>query len=160
MRNPLNRSLWREFKQNLVRYLAIMVVMVLMISVVSGFLSVVYSSKDLLYKNQDECNVENGQFSVTQTLNKDTKDKIEDLNLSLYENFYSEQDVNDDTMVRVYKTRKDVNIQSIYEGRLPNKENEIALDRLFAEKNNYKIGDTIKLNKKDIKISQFLIILH
>ena len=152
MRNPLNRSLWREFKQNLARYLAIMVVMVLMISVVSGFLSVVYSSKDLLYKNQDEYNVENGQFAVTQTLNKDTKDKIEDLNLSLYENFYSEQDVNDDTMVRVYKTRKDVNIQSIYEGRLPNKENEIALDRLFAEKNNYKIGDTIKLNKKDIKI--------
>ena len=152
MRNPLNRSLWREFKQNLARYLAIMVVMVLMISVVSGFLSVVYSSKDLLYKNQDECNVENGQFAVTQTLNKDTKDKIEDLNLSLYENFYSEQDVNDDTMVRVYKTRKDVNIQSIYEGRLPNKENEIALDRLFAEKNNYKIGDTIKLNKKNIKI--------
>ena len=55
-------------------------------------------------------------------------------------------------MVRVYKTRKNVNIQSIYEGRLPNKENEIALDRLFAEKNNYKIGDTIKLNKKNIKI--------
>ena len=78
MRNPLNRSLWREFKQNLARYLAIMVVMVLMISVVSGFLSVVYSSKDLLYKNQDECNVENGQFAVTQTLNKDTKDKIDD----------------------------------------------------------------------------------
>ena len=89
MRNPLNRSLWREFKQNLARYLAIMVVMVLMISVVSGFLSVVYTSKDLLYKNQDECNVENGQFAVTQTLNKDTKDKIEDLNLSLYENFFS-----------------------------------------------------------------------
>ncbi|ETJ33094.1 Macrolide export ATP-binding/permease macB, partial [human gut metagenome] len=37
-------------------------------------------------------------------------------------------------------------------GRLPNKENEIALDRLFAEKNNYKIGKTIKLNKKNIKI--------
>ena len=57
MRNPLNRSLWREFKQNLARYLAIMVVMVLMISVVSGFLSVVYSSKDLLYKNQYEWTV-------------------------------------------------------------------------------------------------------
>ncbi|ETJ33093.1 hypothetical protein Q604_UNBC12459G0001, partial [human gut metagenome] len=39
---------------------------VLMISGVSGFLSVVYSSKDLLYKNQDECNVENGQFSINE----------------------------------------------------------------------------------------------
>lgn len=152
MRNPLNRSLWREFKQNLARYLAIMIVMILMISVISGFLSVIYSAKDLLYNNQIECNVENGQIAVTQILNKDTKEEIEDLNLSLYENFYSEQDVNDDTMVRVYKTRKDVNIQSIYEGRLPNKENEIALDRLFAQQNDYKIGNIIKLNGKNIKI--------
>lgn len=152
MKNPLNRSLWREFKQNLARYLAIMIVMILMISVISGFLSVIYSAKDLLYNNQIECNVENGQIAVTQILNKDTKEEIEDLNLSLYENFYSEQDANDDTMVRVYKTRKDVNIQSIYEGRLPNKENEIALDRLFAQQNDYKIGNIIKLNGKNIKI--------
>lgn len=152
MRNPLNRSLWREFKQNLARYMAIMVVMILMISVVSGFLSVVYSAKNLLYRNQDDCNIENGQFAVTKTLDKKTKEKIEDLKLSLYENFYSEQDISDDTMVRVYKTRTDVNIQSIYEGRLPNKENEIALDRLFAQQNNYKIGEKIKLNGKNIKI--------
>ena len=66
MKNPLNRSLWTEFKQNLARYLSISIVLIVMISAVSGFLTVVYSAKDLLYKNQDECNVEDGQFAVTQ----------------------------------------------------------------------------------------------
>ena len=158
MKNPLNRSLWREFKQNLTRYLSISRVLIVMISAVSGFLTVVYSVKDLLYKNQDECNVEDGQFAVTQTLNKDTKDKIEDLDLNLYENFYSEQDLSDDTMIRIYKNREKVDIATVYEGRLPKNKHEIALDRLFAEKNDYKVGETIHLNGEDIKIVGFIAV--
>ena len=158
MKNPLNRSLWREFKQNLTRYLSISIVLIVMISAVSGFLTVVYSVKDLLYKNQDECNVEDGQFAVTQTLNKDTKDKIEDLDLNLYENFYSEQDLSDDTMIRIYKNREKVDIATVYEGRLPKNRHEIALDRLFAEKNDYKVGETIHLNGEDIKIVGFIAV--
>ena len=158
MKNPLNRSLWREFKQNLARYLSISIVLIVMISAVSGFLTVVYSVKDLLYKNQDECNVEDGQFAVTQTLNKDTKDKIEDLDLNLYENFYSEQDLSDDTMIRIYKNREKVDIATVYEGILPNNKHEIALDRLFAEKNDYKVGETIHLNGEDIKIVGFIAV--
>lgn len=158
MKNPLNRSLWREFKQNLARYLSISIVLIVMISAVSGFLTVVYSAKDLLYKNQDECNVEDGQFAVTQTLNKDTKDKIEDLDINLYENFYSEQDLSDDTMIRIYKNREKVDIATVYEGRLPNNKHEIALDRLFAEKNDYKVGETIHLNGEDIKIVGFIAV--
>ena len=158
MKNPLNRSLWREFKQNLARYLSISIVLIVMISAVSGFLTVVYSVKDLLYKNQDECNVEYGQFAVTQTLNKDTKDKIEDLDLNLYENFYSEQDLSDDTMIRIYKNREKVDIATVYEGRLPKNKHEIALDRLFAEKNDYKVGETIHLNGEDIKIVGFIAV--
>ena len=158
MKNPLNRSLWREFKQNLTRYLSISIVLIVMISAVSGFLTVVYSVKDLLYKNQDECNVEDGQFAVTQTLNKDTKDKIEDLDLNLYENFYSEQDLSDDTMIRIYKNREKVDIATVYEGRLPKNKHEIALDRLFADKNDYKVGETIHLNGEDIKIVGFIAV--
>lgn len=158
MKNPLNRSLWREFKQNLARYLSISIVLIVMISAVSGFLTVVYSVKDLLYKNQDECNVEDGQFAVTQTLNKDTKDKIEDLDINLYENFYSEQDLSDDTMIRIYKNREKVDIATVYEGRLPKNKHEIALDRLFAEKNDYKVGETIHLNGEDIKIVGFIAV--
>ena len=158
MKNPLNRSLWREFKQNLARYLSISIVLIVMISAVSGFLTVVYSVKDLLYKNQDECNVEDGQFAVTQTLNKDTKDKIEDLDLNLYENFYSEQDLSDDTMIRIYKNREKVDIATVYEGRLPKNRHEIALDRLFADKNDYKVGETIHLNGEDIKIVGFIAV--
>ncbi len=42
-------------------------------------------------------------LQLHKLLIKDTKDKIEDLDLNLYENFYSEQDLSDDTMIRIYK---------------------------------------------------------
>ena len=47
MKNPLNKSLKKEFTDNLARYLALALVMIVMIATVSGFFSVAYSC--LLY---------------------------------------------------------------------------------------------------------------
>ena len=123
MKNPLNRSLWREFKQNLARYLSISIVLIVMISAVSGFLTVVYSAKDLLYKNQDECNVEDGQFAVTQTLNKDTKDKIEDLKGNQMDIAWGSQIRSyvfcPYTLVKDHRTNYEMgNVQSVMDGEI------------------------------------------
>ena len=152
MRNPLNKSIIREFKNNLARYLSIGIVMVVMISAVSGFLSVVYSAKDQLEASQIEYKVEDGQLSFEEKINNDVIDKMEDLSLNVYENFYSEQKWNEDTTVRLFQERTDVNIQILYDGRLPNQNHEIALDRLFAEKNDLEIGDTFQVADAQLTI--------
>lgn len=38
------------------------------------------------------------------------------------------------------------------DGELPKKNNEIALDRMFADNNKIKIGDTVGFQKKNIKL--------
>ena len=48
MKNPLNKSLKKEFTDNLARYLALALVMIVMIATVSGFFSVAYSVNNLL----------------------------------------------------------------------------------------------------------------
>ena len=37
------------------------------------------------------------------------------------------------------------------DGKLPKNKNEIAIDRMYADNNNYQVGQTIKVGKKEIK---------
>ena len=48
--------------------------------------------------------------------------------------------------LRIYQDRENINLVTVYQGKLPKKHQEIALDRLFANKNGYKINDQIKVN--------------
>lgn len=124
-----------------------------MIGVVTGFLSVAYSAKELLIKDQISSKVEDGQLALRDRMDVKTKTKLEALGLKVYEQFYTEQSVSRDTMVRVYRKRFDINRATLHEGRMPNKQTEIALDRLFALKNGYSIRDTIRMSGKSMTIT-------
>ena len=153
MRNPLHKSLKKEFLRNRSRYISLSLVLILMIGVVTGFLSVAYSAKELLIKNQISSKVEDGQLALRDRMDVKTKTKLEALGLKVYEQFYTEQSVSRDTMVRVYRKRFDINRATLHEGRMPNKQTEIALDRLFALKNGYSIRDTIRMSGKSMTIT-------
>lgn len=123
-----------------------------MIGAVSGFLTVAYGYQEALSINQKECLVEDGQFIVTTPLTQQTIQTIEKQSLKLYENFYSEQNINDSTTIRLFKNRQAINIPTLIEGRMPKGENEIVLDRLFALKNHYETGKTIRIHNDSLKI--------
>ena len=152
MRNPLHKTLKKEFKQNIARYLSIMIILVVMISAVSGFLTVAYGYKDALKENQISSHVEDGQFIVTNKMNQKTIDEIQKKSLQIYENFYSEQAIKEDTTLRLFKNRDYVNQTTLHTGRLPENDQEIALDRLFALKNNYEVGTTIRIDHYSVTI--------
>lgn len=156
MKNPLNKSLKKELSNNLARYLAISLVMVLMIATISGFFSVSYSTKDMIDKNQKDCLVEDGQIIVNKPLDQNTVSLIESQPLAIYENFYSEQKVKNNTTIRIYKDRTNINIATIHQGRMPSNNQEIALDRLFAIKNGYQLNDTITINQTKVKVVGYL----
>lgn len=153
MRNPLHKTLKKEFLRNRSRYISLSLVLILMIGVVTGFLSVAYSAKELLIKDQISSKVEDGQLALRDRMDVKTKTKLEALGLKVYEQFYTEQSVSRDTMVRVYRKRFDINRATLHEGRMPNKQTEIALDRLFALKNGYNIRDTIRMSGKSMTIT-------
>ena len=54
-----------------------MIILVVMISAVSGFLTVAYGYKDALKENQISSHVEDGQFIVTNKMNQKTIDEIQ-----------------------------------------------------------------------------------
>lgn len=68
---------------------------------------------------------------------------------AVYENFFrNETEDNDgdgitDGTARVYIRNKDVNLACLMDGRFPETENEIAIDRMHADNTGVKVGDSI-----------------
>ena len=160
MRNPLNKRLPRELKHDFGKYLVIFLFMVMMISLVSGFLVADNSVKHSYDEGFEKYNLEDGHFALDKepdgSLIKDIENKTDS---KLYDLRYFEEDEADsgDT-IRVYKDRTEVNLECVMEGEMPAADNEIALDRMYAQNAKIKIGDTIKLAGKELKVTGFVAV--
>lgn len=67
--------------------------------------------------------------------------------------YFEEEIGKDGANLRVYKQREDVDLVCTMSGKMPQKTNEIALDRMFAKNANLSVGDTITLNNKKLLIT-------
>lgn len=63
--------------------------------------------------------------------------------MTLYENFYIEQAVDNGSTMRFFKNRKDVNRVCLMKGTLPATSDEIAIDRMYADNNHISVGDVL-----------------
>lgn len=140
----LDRRIFRNLKSNIGKYLSIFILLTATITFGSGFLSVADSMDKTVKENQKQCNMEDGNFTLSSKHDFSTEEyKIE-------ENFYI--NLENEYTLRVYSQRKDINKLSIFEGALPKTQNEIALDRIFAESNNIKLQDIIKIDEIEFKV--------
>ena len=155
MKNPLRKRLPRELKEDFGKYLVIFLFMVLLISLVSGFLVADNSIMDAYQKGFDQYNVEYGNLSTKNAIaSKDRKAIEKENKLILYEqNYYELKESKKNATIRIYGMRKKVNTLCLMSGTYPTKDNEIALDRVYAKNNNYKNNDTIRIAGKNYTIT-------
>lgn len=156
MKNPLYKRLPRELKHDFGKYAVIFLFMIATIGFVSGFL-VADNSLQIAYDDSfTKYNIEDGHFTLEAEMESDFHDALEkDENITVYENLYKEETEGKSTY-RVFKNRDEVNKISILDGELAKSDNEIAIDRLFAENNDISIGDTITIQDKDFKVCGFV----
>ena len=144
MKNPLRKRLPRELKGELGKYLVVFILMVLTIGMVSGFL-VADGSMIVAYNDGfEKYNIENGNFRTNQQIYKSQKEEIQNLGIKLYENFYIEEPLDNGSTMRFFKNRTEINGVCLMQGELPKATGEIAIDRMYADNNDLKVGDTLK----------------
>ena len=156
MRNPLIKRLPREFINEITKYLVIFAFMVGTIGLVSGFLVAGSSLKQSYDESFEKYNIEDGNFELLNEADDNLINTLEEQDLKIYDNNYIEEDSVNDSVIRLFLNRKDVNKVCIMEGELPNSKNEIALDRMYANNNDLSVGDTISVGDKKLKISGFV----
>ncbi len=143
VKNPLRKRYFRELKSDFGKYLAIFLLMLLVIGEVSGYLVADESMIRAYNESFEKYNIENGNFTVQKTLNKSQKKAIENLGVSLNELFFSDVQLEGGLKIRIFQNRTEMNQACVMSGRLAESPGEIAIDRMFADNNHYKIGDTL-----------------
>lgn len=157
MRNPLIKRLPREFKSELGKYIVIFLFITIMIGFVSGFLVTINSAKTSYNESFDKYNIEDGNFELANQADDYLISELENENISIYENFYLDKETdNVDSTVRIFKNREYLNKVAILKGELAESADEIAIDRVYANNNNLKIGDSLIIDNKELEIVGFV----
>lgn len=166
MKNPLIKRLPREFAGEIAKYIVIFIFMTAVIGLISGFLIADGSMLDTYNKSFDKYNIENGNFELYLKADDKLIDRLEEENVTIYENFYKEETVkvhnneklseDDQSVIRFYINRKDIDKVDVMEGRLAEDINEIAIDRMYAVNNNIKVGDTINAGGRILRVTGYV----
>ncbi|MGI8316231.1 ABC transporter permease [Halobacillus mangrovi] len=80
----------------------------------------------------------------------------ENYTVTLEKRSYQDVRINGDKTLRLFEPTDQVNLPYISSGTMPNQLGEIALSKVFAQKNGYEIGDRIKLNGVNAEVSGFV----
>lgn len=157
MKNPLNKRLLRELRTEFGKYAVIFLFMVMTIGLESGDLVASDSMIATCNQRYEKYHVENGHFHLKQKMKDEAVNKIEKEDVTVYPDFYVERsykgkDKKEKTL-RIYESRDEINQLCIMDGSLPEKDNEIVIDRMFADNNKTKTGDILSIDGKDYTVS-------
>ena len=143
-KNPLNNRFIRDLRDDLGKYVVIALLMIFTIGFVSGFLVADGSMVKAYNESFTKYNVEDGNFRTQKKMNKAQWKSVEGLGLYLYELFYREFALENGSTLRVFQNRDQVDLVCLMEGEFPQEPGEIAVDRMYADNNGLKVGDTIR----------------
>ncbi len=143
MKNPLRKRLLRELKSEFGKYAVIFLLLIASIGFVSGFLVADGSMLAAYRESFEKYNIEDGNFRLEKAANRAQEKAIRELGVALYDNFYVEEALMNDSTLRIFSDRTEVNLVCLMEGKMPVKEDEIAVDRMYAENNEIQTGDEI-----------------
>lgn len=143
MKNPLRKRLLRELRQEFGKYAVIFLLMVGTIGFVSGFLVADGSMITSYNESFEKYNIEDGNFTAAKMLNAAQKEKIRSFGIALYDNFYREEALSNESVLRIFQNREEVNKVCLMRGSFPVEKDEIAVDRMYADNNHIQVGDVL-----------------
>ena len=154
---PLARRLPRELRHNLGKYVGIFLLMCASIALTSGFLLAAHSISVIIDGMRDEYAIEDGRFTTSFEATEAQLDAARDAadgvgGVDVYENFSvdarfrkAEGDDGTSRTLRTYAHRTEVDLAAYCEGRVPEADDEVAVDRVFATNNGLSVGDEVSL---------------
>lgn len=153
MKNPLNKRIPRMMVSNAGKFVAIFLFLVLSIGLVSGFLVAEQSLRINYDSTFEEYKIEDGHFELLGEMSSALASELKKEELSIFALFNKDIELKEDRTIRVYPVREEINRIALLEGHMPQNDEEIVLDRLFAGNNGYEVGSTLEIGGKDFLVS-------
>lgn len=153
-RCPLTKRIPRDFAKNIAKYAGMICILVCTISIGSSFQSVMDGAVKYLDDIKSENYQEDGFFETLNPINDKAMEYFEENNIQVAGNFYvTEAEYDGDCKVLIFNERDKIDIPVIFEGNLPQKDNEIAIDHVFARHKGIAPGDEVTLKGQKFIVS-------
>lgn len=158
MRNPLHKRFPRDLRDEIGKYLVIFLFLLGMISAASGFLVASGSMSAAYDESFEKYHIEDGNFELAAEAEPELLEELEqEGEVTIYPNWYVEEETKEvESTLRIFKDRTDVDLVCLMKGKMPEKENEIAIDRMYADNNNLAVGDRLTVGGKELEITGFV----
>ena len=156
VKSPLRKRIPRELKTDFGKYLVIFLFLTATIGFVSGFLVAGNSMIKAYDESFEKYNIEDGNFELMEEADDTLLSELEKEGVTIYENYYLEETVTgkeNESTLRIFKPRNEVDKVCLMDGEMPQKDDEVAIDRMYADNNSLKVGDTIKVGGEKKTIS-------
>ena len=118
MNKILARRVFRNLKNNFVRYFALFLLIVmgmyLVVSLIASADTIINGVNEKAKANK----LEDGEFKVFEKLSKNELSALKDKEIKVEEAFYMDYKLKDDSTIRIFKNRKNINLIDLDEGKL------------------------------------------
>ena len=158
MRNPLHKRFPRDLRDEIGKYLVIFLFLLGMISATSGFLVASGSMSAAYDESFEKYNIEDGNFELAAEAEPELLEELEqEGKVTIYPNWYIEEATKEvESTLRIFRDRTEVDLVCLMKGKMPEKENEIAIDRMYADNNDLAVGDRLTVGGKELEITGFV----
>lgn len=152
MQKILRKRVFRDLKENLFRYLALGLLIILCMYMIGSLVGAGETIVQGVDEQAEKNHVEDGQFTCFVPLSKGNNKVLAEHDVELEKMFYLDFAKQKET-IRVFQNRQKINLVALREGRLAEKENEIVLERRYAEEHQYTVGSQIMLGKIKFQVT-------
>ena len=153
MQAILRRKMRRELRANWLRYLALGLVIVfamyIIVSLIGAADTVILGTRQHAAQNR----VEDGQFTVFVPLTEAERTELSRLGAEVEPAFYLDYAQDSGCVLRVFRLRQTIDLAEPEAGLLPDRDDQIALEKRFCEANGLHVKDRITLAGKTLTIS-------
>ena len=153
MKNVLRKRLPRFLFKNIGIYGGIALFIILMTSLAAAYVIGNQGISAAFEDAKENNRLEDGFFALAVPMEESELTGLLGNSLEFEYQPYVDLAASDESEVRVFQMRHSIDIPFVLEGSLPDGDNEIALDRLYAEAHELKLGDHITLASKDLEVS-------
>ncbi|MCM1523632.1 MAG: ABC transporter permease [Ruminococcus sp.] len=153
MNRVLAKRILRDLKENFLRYLALFLLIVMGMYIIVAMIA----SAEVIIRgteeNAEKNRLEDGQFAVFAPLTEAQEREITGMGVTLEKIFSFDVDMEDGSVLRIFKNRESIDIVNAEQGAAAEKNGEILLEKRYCEENGISVGDTVTVGGEELTVT-------
>lgn len=153
MNRVLNKRIIRDLKSNFLRYLALFLLIAMGMYIIVAMIASAETIITGTENNARENHLEDGQFAVFTELTEGQEQEISDMGITLEKMFSFDVDMEDGSVLRIFRNREKIDIVSLEQGVQAERVGEICLEKRYCEEHELTVGDTINIGENALVVT-------